>query len=233
MSCTDSATRPEPAFAQKVLLQAVEACPVRDPVEPGEDGGPVEAVSVAQHAHEDVVEHGHDPAQRGIDEAQQLILVRPPQAREQPARGNPDHIGRAKDDRRRTDPQLLRPPGRTDTTRTDTAARQPDPRPAPDELWEEEWRKNLMDAAIERVKQQVAPKQFQIFDLSVLRDLPVTQVTQLVKVNAAQVYIARHRVGALIKKEVKRLEARAANPGQPPPCRSFAGRAHRSRADQE
>jgi len=34
-----------------------------------------------------------------------------------------------------------------------------------DAVWDEEWRKNLVDVAIERVKHQVAPKQFQIFDL--------------------------------------------------------------------
>jgi len=50
-----------------------------------------------------------------------------------------------------------------------------------------EWRMNLVDAAIERVKNQVAPKQFQIFHLSVLKDLPVREVTKLLKVKAAQV----------------------------------------------
>jgi hypothetical protein len=76
-------------------------------------------------------------------------------------------------------------------------------------VWEEEWQKNLLDAAIERVKHEVTPKQFQIFDLSVLKDLPVREVTKLLKVNTAQVYLARHRVGSLIKKEAKRLEAQA------------------------
>ena len=76
-------------------------------------------------------------------------------------------------------------------------------------MWEEEWQKNLLDAAIERVKQQVTPKQFQIFDLSVLRELPVAEVKVILKVNTAQVYLARHRVGVLIKQEAKRLEAQA------------------------
>ena len=120
--------------------------------------------------------------------------------------------------RRRTDPNLRHQPPATDTRRTDTVAALPDPAaPASDDLWEDEWRKNLMDAAIERVKQQVTPKQFQIFDLSMLRGLPVAEVTQLVKVNAAQVYLARHRVSALVKKEVKRLETRANHPPSPPP----------------
>jgi len=97
-----------------------------------------------------------------------------------------------------------------DTSRTDTAARVPDPVSLRlGAVWDEEWRKNLVDAAIERIKQQVTPKQFQIFDLSVLKSLPVREVTGLLKVNAAQVYLARHRVGALVKKEVARLEAQA------------------------
>lgn len=96
------------------------------------------------------------------------------------------------------------------TTGTDPIARVADPASlAPDDLWAEEWRKNIADTAIERVKQQVTPKQFQIFDLSVLKDVPVREVTKLLKVNAAQVYLARHRVGALVRKEAARLEAQA------------------------
>lgn len=103
-----------------------------------------------------------------------------------------------------------RPPASETTSRTDTIARVPDPASLElDAVWDEEWRKNLVDAAIERVKQQVSSKQFQIFDLAVLKDLPVREVTKLLKVNAAQVYLARHRVSALVKKEVTRLEALA------------------------
>jgi RNA polymerase sigma-70 factor (ECF subfamily) len=113
--------------------------------------------------------------------------------------------------RKRTDPKFLPPPqARDGTSRTDTVNRVPDPASLDlNSVWEEEWQKNILDAAIERVKQQVTPKQFQIFDLSVLRELPVGEVTKLLKVNAAQIYLARHRVAAMIKKEVKRLEAQA------------------------
>jgi RNA polymerase sigma factor (sigma-70 family) len=120
--------------------------------------------------------------------------------------------------RRRTDPNLRHTPVLGDTRRTDTLARIPDPASLePDTVWEEEWRKNLLDAAMERVKQQVSPKQYQIFDLSVVRGLPMAEVTSLLKVNAAQIYLARHRVGVLVKKEVKRLEARAEKPVAPGP----------------
>lgn len=109
--------------------------------------------------------------------------------------------------RRRTKLQKQPLTSAGDTSRTDTVARVPDPASLEiDAVWDEEWRKNLVDAAIERVKQQVAPKQFQIFDLSVLKELPVREVTKLLKVNAAQVYLSRHRISALVKKEVVRLE---------------------------
>lgn len=113
--------------------------------------------------------------------------------------------------RKRTDPKVCaEPPDADDTTRTDALARVPDPASLGlDAVWEEEWQKNLIEAAIERVKQQVTPKQFQIFDLSVLRALPVAEVSALLKVNAAQIYLARHRVGALVKQEARRLEAQA------------------------
>jgi RNA polymerase sigma factor (sigma-70 family) len=113
--------------------------------------------------------------------------------------------------RKRTDPKVRPSPrARDGTSRTDTIYRVPDPASLNlDSVWEEEWQKNLLDAAIERVKRHVTPKLFQIFDLSVRRELPVAEVKAILKVNAAQVYLARHRVGGLIKNEVKRLEAQA------------------------
>jgi RNA polymerase sigma factor (sigma-70 family) len=117
--------------------------------------------------------------------------------------------------RKRTDPKLRHVSVPEDTSRTDTLAQVADPTPVADQLWDQEWRKNLLDAAIERVRPQVSPKLFQIFDLSVLREMPVSEVRKLLKVNAAQVYLARHRVGALVKQEVKRLKALAENPPVP------------------
>ena len=112
--------------------------------------------------------------------------------------------------RKRTSLKNRSRPATDDTSRTDTVARVPDPASLDlDSVWDEEWRKNLVDAAVERVKQKVAAKQFQIFDLSVLKDLPVREVTKLLKVNTAQVYLARHRISALVKQEVARLETLA------------------------
>ncbi|MBN8246267.1 MAG: sigma-70 family RNA polymerase sigma factor [Verrucomicrobia bacterium] len=72
--------------------------------------------------------------------------------------------------------------------------------------WDEEWQRNLMDAALRRVKARVTPRQYQMFDLYVLKEWPVREVIRTLHVNAAQVYLAKHRVSALVREELRRLE---------------------------
>jgi RNA polymerase sigma factor (sigma-70 family) len=97
-----------------------------------------------------------------------------------------------------------------DATRTSTLERVPDPATFNlDACWEEQWQKNQLRAATEKVKTLVSPKQFQIFELYVLREWPVAKVARSLSVSAGQVYLARHRVSRLLKKEIARLERRA------------------------
>jgi RNA polymerase sigma-70 factor (ECF subfamily) len=96
-----------------------------------------------------------------------------------------------------------------DTARTPTVERVAAPEDDPvGEVWEEEWAKNLADAAIERVKQRVSAKQFQMFDLYALKEWPVGEVARSVKANIAQVYLAKHRVTSLIRQETAKLRKR-------------------------
>ena len=73
-------------------------------------------------------------------------------------------------------------------------------------IWEAEWQKNLMAAALERVKRSVNARQFQMFDLYALQNWPVRDVARTLGVSAAQVYLAKHRISGLLKKEIKQLE---------------------------
>jgi RNA polymerase sigma-70 factor (ECF subfamily) len=75
-----------------------------------------------------------------------------------------------------------------------------------EELWDKEWQENLFEAAVDRVKRQVKEEHFQMFDLYVVKKWPVEKVARTLGVNSGQVYLAKHRVGSLIKKEVQRLE---------------------------
>ena len=92
-------------------------------------------------------------------------------------------------------------------TRTPTIERIADPaRFDLENAWDAEWQRNLLDAAIERVKAKVDPKQFQIFDCYVRKEWSAQKVAERLGVNVGQVYLARHRVGALLKREIKALE---------------------------
>lgn len=74
-----------------------------------------------------------------------------------------------------------------------------------DEVWQREWEANLVSTALRRVRAKVSSQQLLIFRLSTLGELPLAQVAKKLGVNLAQVYLARHRVGKLIKAEVLRL----------------------------
>ena len=73
-------------------------------------------------------------------------------------------------------------------------------------LWDVEWKKGIADAALSRVKAQVSPKQYQIFDYYVVRQWDAGKVQDKLNVSMAQVYLAKHRVGAVLKKELAKLE---------------------------
>jgi RNA polymerase sigma-70 factor (ECF subfamily) len=95
-----------------------------------------------------------------------------------------------------------------ETSRTDKIERVPDPVVGvPDEVWEEEWQRQLLDKALKVLKQEVEPKQFQVFDCYVLKEWPVKDVAETFHVTANQIYLIKHRLSALLAKEVKRLES--------------------------
>jgi RNA polymerase sigma factor (sigma-70 family) len=73
-------------------------------------------------------------------------------------------------------------------------------------IWEQEWKNSLFAAALERVKAQVAPEQFQMFDLCCLEQWPAQKVARTLGVNVARVYLAKHRISRLLRQKVKLLE---------------------------
>jgi len=95
-----------------------------------------------------------------------------------------------------------------DPARTAELERLPDPSGGDlDAVWDEEWTKHLLAAAVARVKRQVDAKHFQIFDCYVLKEWPVKDVARTFGVNAGQVYLIKHRLAALLEKEIRKLEA--------------------------
>ncbi|MCW5551101.1 MAG: sigma-70 family RNA polymerase sigma factor [Verrucomicrobiae bacterium] len=93
------------------------------------------------------------------------------------------------------------------TTGTRPIACVPDPASLDlDIVWEEEWQKNLLDAATQRVRAKVPPDQFQIFSLYALKGLPVGEVARLTRSSRAKVYVVKYRLTRMIQQETRRLE---------------------------
>jgi RNA polymerase sigma factor (sigma-70 family) len=74
-----------------------------------------------------------------------------------------------------------------------------------EDAWELEWKESLLKSAIDRVRRRVKEEHFQIFDLYALRQWPVNKVAQTLGVSVPGVYLAKHRVAAMIKKEIMAL----------------------------
>jgi RNA polymerase sigma factor (sigma-70 family) len=120
------------------------------------------------------------------------------------------HVTRLRivDQLRRRQPAFSQQPGGDhDTRQTPTVERVPDPAgtAAFEEAWDQEWERNLVDAAMERVKLLVKPEHYQIFYLSAVKGLATTEVARMLQVNVGQVYLVRHRIAKEVKREVERL----------------------------
>lgn len=73
-------------------------------------------------------------------------------------------------------------------------------------FWEEEWQICLLETALEHIKGRVSGEQFQMFDLYAMKRWPVAKVARRLGVSVGKVYMAKHRISALLKKEIRLLE---------------------------
>jgi RNA polymerase sigma-70 factor (ECF subfamily) len=101
-------------------------------------------------------------------------------------------LSAADEDKRSTVGDIMEIPGTTD--------------PGLESVWEQEWKANLLDTAMRRVKRRVKEEHYQMFDLYVLKQWPVRKVAQTLDVSVGQVYLAKHRISLLIRREIRALE---------------------------
>lgn len=76
-----------------------------------------------------------------------------------------------------------------------------------EQIWDKEWQNNIVKAALERVKLKVSPKQFQIYFYNVLHHMKAGEVQKKLGVSLAQVYLAKHRVGAMLRREIRYIHS--------------------------
>jgi len=73
-------------------------------------------------------------------------------------------------------------------------------------LWDAEWTKSIFDTALDKVKRLVKARQYQMFDLYVVKQWPVQKVAKTLGVNIGQIYLVKHRISRLLKREIRNLE---------------------------
>ena len=73
-------------------------------------------------------------------------------------------------------------------------------------LWNAEWEQHVLDAALEKLKQQISARKFQIFYLHVINQQPVKEVSRTLRVSSGQVYLVKHRVAKVFTQLLREVE---------------------------
>jgi RNA polymerase sigma factor (sigma-70 family) len=63
--------------------------------------------------------------------------------------------------------------------------------PSPDAAWDEEWRRQILETALERVRARVNPKQFRVFHSLVIQEIPAAEVRAMFDVSLTALYVAK------------------------------------------
>jgi RNA polymerase sigma factor (sigma-70 family) len=79
--------------------------------------------------------------------------------------------------------------------------------PAFDRIWLKEWEEHLMKAAIARVKKQVDPREFQVFDFCTLKGWPAARVARELNLFRPRVYYLNKKVTRLLRREMVDLQS--------------------------
>jgi len=107
--------------------------------------------------------------------------------------------------RRMPDPGAPRPEGDDGVSAINEPAGLANMRQGFDALWDAEWDRHLLEQALARVKRQVNPEHYAIYHLNVIEERPAAEVRRTLGVGMAAIYLAKHRVGAALKLELRRL----------------------------
>ena len=109
--------------------------------------------------------------------------------------------------KRRKDTAMLHPGSPDDLRHTAVLERLEDPDgPQIEKVWDQEWNKSLTERGLAVVKKLVSPKQFQIYDCYVIKRWSASKVKEELGISFPQVYLAKNRVGGILRKEIRKLE---------------------------
>ena len=75
-----------------------------------------------------------------------------------------------------------------------------------DKIWEDEWERHVIEAALNKVKQQADARHYQAFYLNAIKQVPPASVAEMVGINVDQVYLIKHRLTKLFQEAIKEVE---------------------------
>ena len=75
-----------------------------------------------------------------------------------------------------------------------------------DQVWEAEWKTNLLQAAATNVKRRLDPRKYQIYDLQVNKHWEPEKLAALMGQSVEEINAAKRQIEEMIEVEVKRLE---------------------------
>ncbi len=72
--------------------------------------------------------------------------------------------------------------------------------------WDSEWKKQLLEVALRRVRGKVKLRHYMIFEMAVLREASIAEIKKTLGVGLAMIYVTKHRVQKLVAAELRRME---------------------------
>jgi len=72
--------------------------------------------------------------------------------------------------------------------------------------WDEGWRRNIAEAALRKIKNEVDPEQYQIFHLHIVKEWRAREVAKRLGVTLSHVYFASYKITRLLKKEIRYMQ---------------------------
>jgi len=95
------------------------------------------------------------------------------------------------------------------TATTCLEERIPDPAGnALDTIWDNEWERNLISMALEKVERRTNARHYQVFLLHVIKQCAPEQVARVTGVQPDQVYLIKHRLLPLFQAAIRELEGK-------------------------
>lgn len=78
--------------------------------------------------------------------------------------------------------------------------------------WDSGWEDSLEHMAVARVKKRVPPKQFQIFDLAVVKQWPTERIAETFRVRSGYVHLVKYRISCQVRSEIRKLRTGSFRP---------------------